>query len=362
MTKFMLTTFLFSVLLYSGCDDNKPTVLPPEPRLEGWIALGLADKTINRLVIAGDWLYACAARDGLYRIKHPASPGDQWQFLGLGDLDVVPTASAGVTDIVANDDTLIVGVISGTETAGIFRSFDDARTWTPSDSGFVSLDGFSRSGIVIRLLRSPLNPDLLLAGCQGERLVYLSDDFGISWALKFRGFFQRFDAVGFHPTREREIWAGGSNGNLRVKVLYRSTDLGETWQSVLERPPDPLLDSDSVQDIAFDSSDENTLFACLEKIIIKTTDSGMNWFTVLDTLNPGNVLKNLSSHPIEPGKLIACATDSVYRTINDGDSWMAFSPGPENNSSMQNLTVDWARHILYISTYNSLRGVYEMYF
>ncbi len=65
-------TILFYSLILLGCDKDK-RVTPPEPRPEGWIAFGLDNVRINRLVLAGDWLYACANKDGLYRIHHPAS-------------------------------------------------------------------------------------------------------------------------------------------------------------------------------------------------------------------------------------------------------------------------------------------------
>ncbi|MFQ5652719.1 MAG: WD40/YVTN/BNR-like repeat-containing protein [bacterium] len=328
MIKLILTTFLFSILLCSGCDDNKPTEPLPEPRPEGWIALGLADKTINRLVIAGEWLYACAARDGLYRIKHPANRNDEWQFLGLEDLDVFNGALFGVTDVVVRDDTLVAAVWSGTETPGIFRSVDDGRTWVPSDSGFLSEDlGSSRRPI-------------------------LGFDSGAELS---------FHSIGLHSRRESEIWVGGDVPNSGLPLLYRSMDTGLIWQEVLKHPHDPFLFPDDANDIAFDARNDETVYVCLNKTLVKSEDSGKVWVTSIDTLDKG-IIWNVTSNASDSAELIVCSTDSLYATRDAGASWSTFAAAPEKMPPMKDLAVDWQERVLYVSsTYNPSRGVYQLY-
>nr|NIW79962.1 hypothetical protein [Calditrichia bacterium] len=71
--------FLLRVL---GCNGNSG--MEPQPRPEGWVFMGLADKEVRRVRLFGDYLYACAARDGLYRI-HVQQSDAEWEFLGLAD-------------------------------------------------------------------------------------------------------------------------------------------------------------------------------------------------------------------------------------------------------------------------------------
>lgn len=358
-----ISAFLLVSLIFLGCEHDS-IVTPPEPRPEGWVSLGLEDKTVNRLVLAENWLFACAGKDGLYRIKHPASPGDEWQFLGLGDLDVVVPGLFGVTDLVAIEDTLIAAIWSGTETPGIFRSVDDGVTWLVSDSGFVTDRSYPSSGVIRRLVRSPLNSHLLVAGCQGDRVIYLSENLGLSWRLSFSfgvgGEFS-FRTVGLHPNQVNEIWAGGVIPNSGLPLLYRSDDSGNSWQKVLEHPHDPYDFPDEVNDIAFDQENDNTVYVCLDRIIIKTTDSGANWFTSLDTVETG-VFWNISTNPNAGNELIACATDSLYDTTDRGLIWTAFESAPGNQPPMKDMVIDWDRRILYVSTFNPSRGVFELYF
>ncbi|MFQ6115606.1 MAG: WD40/YVTN/BNR-like repeat-containing protein [bacterium] len=327
----------FLILILLGCEHDK-VVTPPEPRPEGWISLGLEDKTINRLVLTRDWLYACANKDGLFRVKHPPSPGDEWQFLGLGDLDVAVPGLVGVNDVVSRKDTIIAGLSSGNfspQIPGIFRSLDDGRSWMASDSGFVIDEIYTGTGVVRRLVKSSLNPNTVVAGCIEQHAVYLSEDFGSSWKLSLSfeiGGGYSFHVIGLHPTREHEFWAGGAIlGQFRKPLLYRSDDSGNTWQKVLEHPHDPYQFPDEVNDIAFDPENENTVYVCLDRIIIKTTDSGANWFTSLDTVDTG-VFWNISSDPYEGNKLIACATDSLYHTTDGGLIWTTFESAPRESA------------------------------
>jgi len=363
----IILSIIFTLIV--GCEKDGVIVQPsPEPRPEGWVALGLADKETNRLALEGDFLYACAGKDGLYRKNHPASPSDEWQFLGLGDLDVVVPGRFGVNDVVSQNDTIIAGIRSGNfspEIPGVIRSFDDGTTWTGSDSGFVIDEIYTGTGVVRRLVQSPFNTNIVVAGCIEKYAVYLSDDFGSTWRpiLSFEvGGGYSFHVIGLHPTREQEIWAGGALlGQLRKPLLYRSDDSGNTWNKVLEHPHDPYQFPDEVNDIAFDPENENTVYVCLDQIIIKTTDSGTNWVTSFDTLDRG-VFWNISSNPNKGNELIACATDSLYQTTDSGLIWTTFESAPENHPPMKDMVIDWDRRILYVSAYNPSRGIFQLYF
>lgn len=360
--------FILLSLILLGCEHDA-IVTPPEPRPEGWVSLGLEDKTVNRLVLAGDWLYACAGKDGLYRLKYPQNSGDDWQFLGLGDLDVSQEDfESGVIDVVSYNDTLVAGVWSRKSdsfTPGIFRSFDDGLTWIPSDSGFVKDAIIPSSGIVLRLQQSLSNPRLLVAGCSGDRRqVYISTDLGKTWQLKLsvRGA-RTFHAIGLHSNLSSEIWAGGRGGIESIPFLYHSSDLGETWQDFSEQIRVSDRAFDNVLDFAFDPNNNQTLYICKLRVVLKTTDYGISW-SATDTLQSG--LQSLSINPYGSNELIACANDSLYQTFDGGLSWTVLERTPESlETAMNTMAVDWQRRILYVATYNffsPLHKVYKLYF
>ena len=61
-------------------------------------------------------------------------------------------------------------------------------------------------------------------------------------------------------------------------------------------------------------------------------------------------------------ELIACASDSLFKTVDGGNSWTAFATKPENDNYMKDLIVDWETRSLYVSIYNPSNGVYKLYF
>jgi len=104
-----LGTYLLLGCLFS-CKGNS-TGPAPQPRPEGWIFMGLADKHIERVRLFGDYLYACAHVDGLWRIKTD-NENQQWEFLGLADSTLARPFLNGVTDVAVIGDSVLVGYAS----------------------------------------------------------------------------------------------------------------------------------------------------------------------------------------------------------------------------------------------------------
>ncbi len=269
---------------------------------------------------------ACAGKDGLFRTKRSINTEAEWQYLGLGDLQVVEPGTFGVIDVVVLNDTIVAGVSVGSDqfqTSGIYRSVDDGNSWAPSDSGFVG-----SSGVVLKLAQSLSNPRMLAAGCIFGPKVYISKNFWISWIPVFNFAPDAeavFSTLGFSPHLPNEIWAGGAVVPIYSNpILFRSTDFGEKRNDVLNRPRDPNL-FEKVNDIAFDSEDEQTVYVCMNYVILKTTDSGNNW-TPSDTLR--SPLHSLSLDPSDNQEFIAGALDTLYHSLR----WYAILVYVGNNS------------------------------
>ena len=189
MKKITIALLLGCLLIMSfSCEKDKIISPKHEPRPEGWIYLNFEIPVVSELVLTNDWLYVCAAKDGLYRTELPASTNSTWEYLGLGDLDVVWPAVTGVMDVIEQHDTLLVGINSGNfspEIPGIFCSFNDGESWIPSDSGFKKDSLYPGSGNVYTLAQSPTTAQRVLAGCGGGYLLYLSANFGKTWKMNF---------------------------------------------------------------------------------------------------------------------------------------------------------------------------------
>ncbi len=356
----VFSLFTIWLLMFFSCQREKEITGPEEPRPQGWIAMGLENIEVNRIKVIGDWVYACTRQNGLLRTPNNLSAEADWHYLGLANLRVEIGYFFGLTDVIALEETLVVSVNSGNFSpvvSGIYRSVDDGKTWVKSDSGFYTDEYHEGTANVIRLIQSPLDPRYLLAACcETPALAYLSKDFGRSWKLLFPNTTAiTFYAAAFHPLNLNEFWVGGHTSMGRP-LLYRSTDQGNTWQEVLKWPYGWQV-SDMVNDIVFEPRQGQILYICMNYFILTTTDAGQTWITS-DSLY--SVLWNMDINPYNINELIACGSDSLYHTIDNGNNWILLSIGPKN-FAMNKLAIGWENRILYINTYKS-KGIFKLFF
>jgi photosystem II stability/assembly factor-like uncharacterized protein len=150
-------------------------------------------------------------------------------------------------------------VLVGTSDQGLFSSRDGGETWTSSSSGL----GTSLS--ITCLAPFPNNfPDVgpaVLAGTMNG--LFRSRDGGLRWEELSRGL----------PASPRTIhsvvWAGGLFAAVNDNV-YRSTDGGDSWASVL---------SATVRDLKADPAAPMTIFAAGSDVY-RSTDGGQSWSAV----------------------------------------------------------------------------------
>ncbi|KAA3610663.1 MAG: hypothetical protein DWQ05_21845 [Calditrichaeota bacterium] len=352
--------FLFT----SSCKDSSTG--PPDRPIE-WSFLGLDGIHLERLVLSEGKLYACAGKNGLFRLNTPSGNDNEWEFLGLADERLED--HKGVSDVVTLNDTLLVSHWAGTDhfdKAGISRSSDNGMSWTAIDNGFIKNIQYPTSAFLLTLDQNLLNPDLVIAGSFSDCTdVYFSKDFGLSWNAfsNVVPWTQKpFNIAHFHPKNENEIWVGMNVITSTVRpFLYRTVDFGESWQSIIEYPYNPDAPGVYLEDIAFSISESNTVFAALSKVLLKSMDSGVTWTTAIDTLDSG-IFWNIIGNPTDGDQYIACTTDSLYQTFDEGKTWETLMAKPENTRMMKDLVVDWNNKMLYVNTYNPSNGVYRLRF
>jgi len=194
-------------LLQFSCKDSGTGPAPGE-----WQPLGWEGKLVPQLVLVDNYLFACAARDGLYRLN-VAVAEEQWQYLGFADSTPSRQLDYGVTSLYHNSVTneLLVGLGAQPESLfiGIFRSADLGLTWIPSDSG-IRTGQYPRSSEISSLSGSPHSSNTVYAGLLAT--IYKSDDGGRFWAPLYgvRGAGGLgINALRVAPSAPNEIWAGG---------------------------------------------------------------------------------------------------------------------------------------------------------
>ncbi len=352
-----LFNFIFIILLSQlSCNDKGV-----DPIIDDWDNLGLEGKLVNDLKLIDNYLYACAGKDGLYRLDLDQS-NSQWEFLGLADTGVERSIEGGVTDVISVNGSLLVSYTAGYkhQHSGIYKSINKGITWFPSDSGMITNSEYPTTSQVMRLQQHPSNHNTVFAGTTVS-LVYKSYDAGKSWkkvagtinasALNF--------TIRFNPDFITEVWIGGESGRFAPYLLH-STDEGESWSDYIKFPENfgPYTYDNAVYDIAIDPTNENVIYLGMLGVIGKTNDKGKTFKRILGWEDGIYRHWRLEMNPSNPKEIFATGY-YLYRTLNGGDSWEKIKPP---FFEIYALAVNWQQRILYISVSSPENGIYKMRF
>jgi hypothetical protein len=359
--KIIVWSFSFLIFLsYYSCKRNTPVDDDEEKLPPGtWQSLGLENKLVSKLILDGNYLYACAGKDGLFELNLN-SKNNNWRYLGLADTLVERTLESGATDFTKVDGTFIASYVASykLQKSGIYRSIDVGQTWHKSDSGMAVTAEYPTTSVVINLKK--FTDNILMAGTTTD-LIYKSADAGRSWDLIY-GFPQGASAIlyalTFHPNQPNIIWAGGETGRFAPFLLY-STNAGANWERLYPLPPlGPYGADNAVYDIAIDPANNRTLYVGMLGLIMKTSDTAQTWKKILGWED--GIYRNwkLVINPNNADELIATGA-RLYRTTDGGESWEKIMP-PDGRSELYALAIDWRKRILYVSTSSPQNGIYRL--
>jgi photosystem II stability/assembly factor-like uncharacterized protein len=160
--------------------------------------------------------------------------------------------------------------------------------------------------------------------------------YGSSWfSLGPANFAGRMLALAFDPTNSNVLYAGAASGG-----LWKSTDRGVTWTPITDSLPTLAVGGVAVlpsnPDIVIIGTGEGTLN--VDRVggvgILKSTNGGVTWnpTSLGYAVVQGHGFHFVRANPIR-GTLLAGATDGLWRSSDDGDTWTRVSPptSPDGN-------------------------------
>lgn len=186
--------------------------------------------------------------------------------------------------------------------------------------------------------------------------AYRSLDHGLTWDRigADRGLRRtHVSAVGFDPLDPQIVYLGTEVG------LYRSGDAAQNFSRV--------LDTGYIGAVAAAPSDPTIVYAAYHPLfdqpatdVYKSTDRGLTWAPVADSLPPGLRLMKLIVNPVDPATVFAVSGDDLfvngveaaYRSTDGGVSWSAIA---DTLGAVWDLGVDpSAPSTLYLTTYQAI--------
>jgi photosystem II stability/assembly factor-like uncharacterized protein len=219
-------------------------------------------------------------------------------FLGLSSLVLCHlTALAGQTNPVGS------GVVSAA-----YKSTDAGATWVPISNGLTCYH-------VGPLAIDRNSPNTIYAGT--DRGVFKTTDGGSHW-VQATGLITLFNVQGLAvaPVHSSTVYAGGfAFGGL---AILKSTDAGLSWKVISDG-----LTLSTIQSILIDPENPATLYTKNIFQIFKSTDGGNTWHSVLSLPPAGDVLFPTDAKlcSLNPAILYALGTNHLYKTVNGGSNW-----------------------------------------
>jgi|GEM_PF-435669 len=218
-----------------------------------------------------------------------------WQWgnsLGYTHCDIHEMVFYGGTLYVGSD-----GLVS--------KSTDAGSTWTNFTEG-VSIRQFYRIG------GSKTNPYKLMGGSQDNGTSVYTDDYWHEW-LGADGMECAID-----HTNENIVYGTSQGGH-----FYKSTNGGSGGNVGISQPGGGAW----VTPFVMHPIDPQILYVGLGNV--RKTINGMNSWTTISSLGGGNI-RNMYISESNPDYLYVSKSETIYRTIDGGDTWENISSGLPN--------------------------------
>lgn len=229
----------------------------------------------------------------------------------------LPPAVVESPHVLLVDPLRTTTVYAGTQ-AGVLRRDGSSGGWVRASTGIALPNR-------VRTLVFDARSSLLWAGTDGERgvqggAIYRSSDRGEHWeAGQLRGV--DIYTLLLDPTQPRTIWAATSKG------IYRTLDGGDSWQVC-----NAGLKSAQAQALALGQGKAPKGEPAPRLIyagdrsggLYVSNDNGNHWQQATTVDGAVNAIVTL---PDQPGVALAATTDGLYRTSDNGVTWVPVAGG-----------------------------------
>jgi hypothetical protein len=254
--------------------------------------------TVTSLQLDHPYLYACVGRNGLYR-GDVTKPGGEWEYLGLASSTYPDIHGGSVRDVLTLDGSTILAATcyypegEGAQPPGLHRSENNGYSWVASDDGIVQDNGdFCCPG--------PLTAcdHYIYAGSYGCG-TFKSADRGLHWENSGAQLDHWYgpDWLDHSPVDCSTIWQAGYTAIEESRIAV-STDHGESWELVQLYSPRFIVTAMTV-----DPVEANTAYFATYKTLFRTTDLGSSFEITLEL--PGREVPRALSCGRDSGHLFA---------------------------------------------------------
>lgn len=234
----------------------------------------------------------------------------------------------------------------GATGGGLWKTTDGGQTWGPVTDGQIN------SASVGAVAVCEADPDIVYFGTGETELrgnvqqgdgVYKSTDAGETWEHIGLAEGQNFGRVRIHPENCDIAWTAALGKHSLAnpeRGIYKTTDGGESWRLVLNRPDNEWTGG---VDLSLDPGNPDVMYAALWESwrmswglssggtgsgLFRSTDGGESWEELTrnkDGLPDGIIGKiGVAISPVNPNRvwaLIEHEEGGVFRTDDGGESW-----------------------------------------
>lgn len=148
------------------------------------------------------------------------------------------------------------------------------------------------------------------------------------WDLFAMSNYNTITSLSESPVKKGLIYAGTDDGLLQV-----TEDGGENWRKIEVSSIPGIPDKAFINDVKADLFDENTVYLVLDNhkygdfnpYLVKSTDKGETWESITSNLPERTLLWRIVQDHVNPDLLFAGTEFGVYFTIDGGNKWVKFT-------------------------------------
>ena len=188
-----------------------------------------------------------------------------------------------------------------------------------------------------------------------------------SWDVKAMSQYNTITSLSESPIKEGLIWSGTDDGFIHV-----TTNGGETWKEIPVTELG-LPERTFVNDIKADLFDENTVYVSLDNhkegdlnpYLFKSTDLGETWESISNNIPSRTLIWRLVQDHVEKDLLFLATEFGVYTSLNGGKFWQKLPGTP--TISFRDLVIQkregdlvaasFGRGFFVLDDYSALRGM-----